>query len=169
MAKKSGEKKTSSKKVHHVSVSHKSETEKLLLENFVALQKVMTNLSQRFDDLTHQISELLKLFEDSAKVIVKNEVEKKKEDRGDKQLLDTMISVLDQNKVIAKGLTLMYETITDSGNFSKPGVSSVPSPMMRKVSPPLEKKQVVKEDTGYSTSRGSDASLDSGDEFDMEN
>ena len=153
MAKKSGEKKVSSKKVHHNPRSHKSETEKLLVENFVSLQKVMTNLSQKFDNLSHQISELLKLFEDSAKVIVKNEIEKKNEDRGDKQLLDTMVSILDQNKVIAKGLTLMYETMTGPGNFSKPSFSQ--TPLVKKIPPPAEKKQMIKEDQGYSSSRSS--------------
>src|SRR3989344_1092464 len=108
MVKKSGEKKSS-----HENLAHQRETERLLVENFVALQKVMANLSQKFDTLTRQISELLKLFEDSAKVIVKNEIEKKKEDRGDKQLLDTMVSILDQNKVIAKGLTLIYESMNE--------------------------------------------------------
>jgi len=151
MAKKSDNKSFSPRKVSSEKSAHKSETDKLLLENFVALQKVMTHLSQKFDELTRQISELLKLFEDSARVIVKNEIEKKNEDRGDKQLLDTMVSILDQNKVIAKGLTLMYETITDSGSFSKPSFSQVQP--IKKISPPQEKRQMIKEDNGYSSSR----------------
>ena len=160
MVKKGGEKKSS-----HENLSHQRETERLLVENFVALQKVMANLSQKFDTLTRQISELLKLFEDSAKVIVKNEIEKKKEDRGDKQLLDTMVSILDQNKVIAKGLTLMYETIIDSGSFSKQsfGLGSTTSKI---ISQP-EKRQMIKEDRSYSSSINSDSSsID--DSFSME-
>lgn len=41
--------------------------ENVLVENFVSLQKVMTNLSLKFDNLTNQISKLLDLFEISAK------------------------------------------------------------------------------------------------------
>ena len=38
------------------------ELEKVLIDNFVSLQKVMVNLSVKFDDLTNQISKLLELF-----------------------------------------------------------------------------------------------------------
>jgi len=89
MAKRGGGKKSSPEAAYKKGLSHARETEKLLVENFVSLQKVLVNLSGKFDELTRQISELLKLFEDSAKVIVRNEMEKKKEDRGDKQILDT--------------------------------------------------------------------------------
>jgi len=50
----------SSKQIH---------TEKILIENFIALQKVITNLSIKFDKLTNQISSLLELFEVSAKTL----------------------------------------------------------------------------------------------------
>ncbi|KHO55254.1 MAG: hypothetical protein QT10_C0004G0041 [archaeon GW2011_AR19] len=41
----------------------KKSVEKILVENFVSLQKVMTNLSVKFDELSSQISKLLELFE----------------------------------------------------------------------------------------------------------
>jgi len=148
MAKK-GVEKTSKKKSVHKSANKKNEHEKMLVENFVALQKVMTHLSGKFDDLSRQISELLKLFEDSAKVVVKGEMERKNENHGEKQMLDTMMSILDQNKVIAKGLTLMYETLTDSGVHSKPTMSSgsiKSSEPVKKIPAPVEKKRTVKED-----------------------
>jgi len=148
MVKKNVAKKSVRKKSSYMRKSPRQrETEKLLVENFVSLQKVMVNLSGRLDKLTREISELLKLFEDSAKVIVKNEIEKKKEDRGDQQLLDTLVSILDQNKVIAKGLTLMYETMTDSAVSHKPSFQPV-----KKIAP-LEKKQMIKEENEYSSSR----------------
>ena len=49
--------------------------EKVLIENFVSLQKVMTGLSEKFGELSKNINELLKLFEDSAKILVKKEFE----------------------------------------------------------------------------------------------
>ena len=44
-------------------------TNQILVENFVSLQKVMTNLSIKFDNLSMQISKLLELFEISAKTL----------------------------------------------------------------------------------------------------
>ena len=148
MTKKSVAEKPSSAASYKKSLSHARETEKLLVENFVSLQKVLVNLSGKFDDLTRQITELLKLFEESAKVIVKNEMEKKKDDKGERQLLDTMISILDQNKVIAKGLTLIYESMNESEPSQK---SSSTAP--KREEQQLEKRKIIKEDKGYSYSR----------------
>jgi hypothetical protein len=141
MAKK-GEHESSPHASHTRSAGHPIGNEKLLVENFVSLQKVLVNLSGRFDDLTRQISELLKLFEDSAKVIVKNELDKEKDDRGDKQLLDTMISILDQNKVIAKGLTLMYESMNKDESPKSPFTQRT-IPTGSKKEEPSEKRQIV--------------------------
>ena len=79
----------------------------MLLENFVSLQKVMTNLTVKFDRLSDNMSRLLNLFEMSARSFMSSpniaEAEK------DKEFLDKLNSLLDQNKTIAKGLTLMEE------------------------------------------------------------
>ena len=53
--------------------SKEIKVEKILIENFVSLQKVMTNLSFKFDNLTNQISKLLELFEIYAKDLAKTE------------------------------------------------------------------------------------------------
>jgi len=167
MAKK-GVKKTSKKKSVRKRATKKNDYEEMLVKNFVALQKVMTHLSAKFGDLSHQISELLKLFEDSAKVIVKGEMERKNENNGEKQMLDTMMSILDQNKVIAKGLTLMYETITDSGIPPKPTAGSTQiksSEQVKKIPAPVEKKRKVKEDDYVSSRKLSPFSED--DPFSM--
>ena len=52
-----------SKKVESPKNERDIQTEKILVENFVALQKVMVNLSIKFDNLSGQISKLLELFE----------------------------------------------------------------------------------------------------------
>ena len=152
---KKGVKKKSPGESFKKKLSYAHETEKLLVENFVSLQKVMVNLSGKFEDLTRRISELLKLFEDSAKVIVKNEMEKKKEEKGDRELLDAMISILDQNKVIARGLTLIYESMDNSPSNSMSTISSPHKISIRpeKVELPTEKKKLVKEDKDYSFSK----------------
>ena len=47
--------------------------EKAIVENFVSFQKVMANLSLRFDNLSSQISKLLDLFEISAETEVESQ------------------------------------------------------------------------------------------------
>jgi len=77
------------------------EREELLIENFVGLQKAMTNLSIRFENLSGQIVKLLQVFEESAKSLVGG----KQDD--DKAMLNKIDSLLNQNKTIAQGLVLM--------------------------------------------------------------
>ncbi|MDP7521144.1 MAG: hypothetical protein QF567_02835 [Candidatus Pacearchaeota archaeon] len=92
------------------------DTEKILIENFVSLQKVMTNLSLKFDGLTNQISKLLELFEISAKSLA----EKNPNLEGhNKQMMNKMDSLLDQNKTIARGMALLGEGAHKPG-FSHP-------------------------------------------------
>ena len=84
----------------------KSELDEQLIENFIKLQKVQTNLAVKFDDLSQNISRLLELFEMSAKSFME------KQDSGtDNDLLGKLDTLVDQNKTIAKGLTLMEEKI----------------------------------------------------------
>ena len=45
----------------------KAELEQALIDNFTNLQKVLTNLSIKFEDLSNNMSKLLQLFEISAK------------------------------------------------------------------------------------------------------
>jgi len=82
--------------------------EKALIENFISLQRVMVNLSGKFDNLANQISKLLELFEISAKALAEKNFSMTGNMANEKviQKIDTL---LDQNKVIARGLTLMHE------------------------------------------------------------
>ena len=79
--------------------------EKILVENFVSLQKVMTNLALKFDSLSEQMSKLLELFEISAKALA----EKGYPDEEDRKMMEKLDSLLEHNKVIAKGIALLHE------------------------------------------------------------
>lgn len=83
--------------------------DKALIENFVSLQKVMVNLSVKFDNLTTQISKLLDLFEISAKALAEKDFASGKESKETKKILDKVDIMLEQNKIIARGLTLLHE------------------------------------------------------------
>jgi hypothetical protein len=90
-----------------INVPEGVKVEKVLIENFVSLQHVMTNLVVKFDSLSSQISKLLELFEISAKVLAEKGVIG--EERTDKKVAEKLDILLEQNKIIAKGLSLLHE------------------------------------------------------------
>ncbi len=96
--------------------------EKQLVENLIELQKVQTALAEKFDKLSAQISSLLSLFETTAKSFAKspgNQVTEK-----DRDFLDKIDKLLEQNKTIARGLTLMEERNREKIYGSKPQIDS---------------------------------------------
>ena len=105
---KRGKKKSTSRRK---SYARGSSLDAKIIENFVALQKLHTGLIERFDHLSKEISQLLALFETTAKTFTKNaalgEYEK------DREFLDKIDKLLDQNKTLAKGLTLMEERLRE--------------------------------------------------------
>ena len=84
--------------------------EKVLIDNSVSLQKVMTNLSLKFDSLASQISKLLELFEISAKNLAQKDFSLEKENKDNKEITSKLDNLINQNKIIARGLTLMHES-----------------------------------------------------------
>jgi len=96
----------------------KAELEEALLNNFVNLQKVLTNLSVKFEELSSNISKLLQLFEISAKSFAEKYTGS--ETGVDKDFLKKLDSLLDQNKTIAKGIMMMEEKIRNRQPSSSP-------------------------------------------------
>ena len=83
-----------------------------LMQNFVGLQKVLTDLVIKLDSLSNQTGKLLELFETSAKNFVKKNSEGNTDDiKNDDELVNKIDMLLDQNKTIARGLTLVEEKI----------------------------------------------------------
>ena len=101
----------SSKQIH---------TEKILIENFIALQKVITNLSIKFDKLTNQISSLLELFEVSAKTLAEKDFDIKKENRDNKEVVEKIDNLLEQNRTIARGVALIHEENSENNPAHPP-------------------------------------------------
>jgi len=102
-----------------------------LLENFVHMQKVMTNVANKLDNLTINIAELLKLFEGAAMSFTQKQSHGDLE--KDKEFLDKLNTLVDQNKTIAKGLTLMEEKIREKlyGPSAEQRISINPKPFPR--------------------------------------
>lgn len=119
-------KKSVRKKVVHHRKSSGDRVEDKILDNLIELQKVHTNLAEKFDNLTDQISHLLALFESAARSFAKNphlQVAEK-----DREFLDKIDKLLEQNKTIAKGLTLMEKKVRDKiyGPIGSPGMGQPP-------------------------------------------
>ncbi len=111
------------------------ELNETLVENFVNLQRVMTNLAERFDNLSANISNLLNLFEISAKTFM--ERPEIKDAEKDQEFLEKLNTLLDQNKTIAKGLTLMEEKIRERVYGQK---QETPDSYLTGVMPPQQDK-----------------------------
>jgi len=109
-----------------------------IIENLVELQKVHTNMAERFDKLSTQIANLLTLFEMAARSFAEQPSNQGTE--KDKEFLDKIDKLLDQNKTIAKGLTLMEERIRER-------VYGLPNPK-----PTLNQQNKAEEDS-YSISK----------------
>ena len=88
--------------------SNKGNVEIKLIENFVSLQRVMTNLSEKFDELSKNISKLLELFELSATALAKKDINFTKP-MDEEKIIGKLNNILEQNKTIARGLALMNE------------------------------------------------------------
>ncbi len=139
-------KKTTGKKAP---ASSEVKVERVLIENFVSLQKVMTNLSIKFDNLSNQISKLLELFEISAKALSEKDFSLEKENKDNKKIIEKIDNLADQNKIIAKGMTLLYET----SPRQNPDYPPAPLP---KMNPPSQIPKTTKEapinEAGYQKS-----------------
>jgi hypothetical protein len=105
---KKGAKESSPKKEKIVkpAPSSGSSVERALIENFVSLQHVMADLSLKLNNLANQMSRLLELFETSAKTFMEKDV---KLSGSDKEATEKLDKLLEQNKVIARGLALLHE------------------------------------------------------------
>ncbi len=84
------------------------EMQEILIENFVGLQKAMTNVSIKFESLTSQITNLLEIFELSAKRITQG---KGHASGLEIDILKKIDTVLEQNKALASGIILIEEKI----------------------------------------------------------
>lgn len=101
------------------------EFESKLIENFVSLQKVMTSLSENFENLSNRMTELLDLFEESAKTLTAKDFKITEEKDNNPELLSRIDKLLEQNKIIARGITMIH----DSKPTERYNEFSTPKPM----------------------------------------
>jgi len=127
----------------NINVHEGVKVEKVLIENFVSLQHVMTNLVVKFDNLSSQISKLLELFEISAKALAERGV--LGEEKTDKKVAEKLDSLLEQNKIIAKGIALLHERNPEP-QYAIPNQVMKPVQQMQQQRPPYNfyKNQIIR-------------------------
>lgn len=82
-----------------------------LIENIIDLQKINLNMADKFDRLSRQLANLLSLFELAARSFAQQPSNISTE--KDKEFLEKIDKLIDQNKTIAKGLTIMEDRIKE--------------------------------------------------------
>jgi hypothetical protein len=73
----------------------------ILVENFVGLQKAMATLSVRFSELSQNISNLLIIFEEAAKILAESEKQ------VDKSLVTKLDELIEQNKNLSREISMV--------------------------------------------------------------
>ena len=111
----------------------KVSVDEALLENFVNLQHVLTNLAVKFEDLSSNISRLLQLFELSAKSFADKPITTP---GVDQEFLKKLDSLLDQNKTSSKGIMMMEDRIRNRTKGMQPMMRS-PSQATNRLPRPL--------------------------------
>ena len=112
-----------------VRVSREIKIDRALIDNFIALQKIMVNFSIKFDNLSNQISKLLELFEISAKSLARKDLEEGKENKDTKTILEKLDNISKQAGLIGKGLALIHEISSEKEPYimsTEPGPSIPP-------------------------------------------
>jgi hypothetical protein len=86
-----------------------AEREKILIDNFIGLQKVMVNLSMKFENLSDNITKLLGVFEASARDYMVNKGRSSPD--KDREYLAQLNTLIEQNKSISRGIMQLDEKV----------------------------------------------------------
>jgi len=114
----------------------KDEIQLALIDNFISLQKVMANLTVKFDVLSSNISKLLELFEISAKTFAEKYSGEAPAPSTvvDEEYLKKLDTLLNQNKIISKGIMLIEEKLRDRTDYEPAPDETMNYPQMQRSS-----------------------------------
>ena len=91
----------------------------ILMENSVALQKVLADLALSLNKLTKELSQLLSLFKEASKTIGEEKAVEAEEKEDKEDLLKKLDSLIEQNKTIAKSLLLLESALRERSEESR--------------------------------------------------
>lgn len=124
-----------------------AEREKILIDNFIGLQKVMVNLSMKFENLSNNITKLLGVFETSARDYMVNKGRSSPD--KDREYLAQLNTLLEQNKAISRGIMQIDERMRSTRQMSEaPQKTTVISALNNN----LPKMQEAQSPAGYEPS-----------------
>jgi len=129
------EKKKSTKKVRDPNAPPKkkkmtaAQREEMLIENFVGLQRVMINLSMKFENLSDNMAKLLNVFEISARDYMVNKGKTTPE--VDRELMSRVNMLLDQNKSIMSSVKTLDEKVKKQESVKSVSASMTSTPQVQ--------------------------------------
>jgi len=98
---------------------NKADSQKLLLENFISLQKILTNLTIKIDETDKKLLKMLELFEfasksyGQARMMPAGGVPQAVQDARLKELANKIDILIEQNRDIAKGIILLEQVTSE--------------------------------------------------------
>jgi len=101
----------------------KIEMQPILVDNFVSLQKAMLNLAEKLGNVNNKITQLLELFEISAKELAKRDF---KIGESNPDIMKKLDELSEQNKIMARGLSLMHEAHSETPVLTYPTLNPQP-------------------------------------------
>lgn len=93
------------------------DTISLIVENSIALQKVVTELAVNMKHLSREISELLELFREATKTIASEKLEEEVKKEEIAELKGKIDEMIEQNKTIARGILLLESTLSPKEKY----------------------------------------------------
>ncbi|MCX8194290.1 MAG: hypothetical protein N3G19_02940 [Candidatus Pacearchaeota archaeon] len=124
-------------------------TAELLLENTIALQKILTNLATEIKSLNKKVSDILSIFEE-ASLAFKEAKEKGitvgAETTMPQEIIEKIDTLVEQNKTIAKGLLLLEKAVREkeTKGASTGAATTRPIKTLRKKTPEEEEMSEYK-------------------------
>ncbi|MCX8158823.1 MAG: hypothetical protein N3D20_00820 [Candidatus Pacearchaeota archaeon] len=80
-----------------------------VLENLIQLQKLYADLAENFAKTSQKLDSLINLFESTAKSFASQP--QSEENERQKEITNMLNQILEQDKIIAKGITIIEEKI----------------------------------------------------------
>ena len=121
-------------------VISRDDLQQALVDNFIGIQKVMANLTVKFDELSQNMSSLLKLFEISAKTFAEKYSGKEPAPANlvDEEFIKKIDVLLEQNKIISKGIMLIEEKLRDKTEYEQAQEAPANYPPMQQPYPMMQ-------------------------------
>ena len=85
----------------------------LLIENSVALQKVLTDVAVSLNQLTKELRQLLELMKEAGKTIGEEKAAQAIAEEDSKKVMGKLDNLMDQNRTIARGLVLLESSMKE--------------------------------------------------------